>query len=443
VHLGENIAGVTFGSLDQLGVLQKLLAITVDNALNNDTLVKHLHHQLLKQFDDEVDLELGNVRPIMRFRSKQHRIRCIAHVLNLIVGQILSSLKTGTAKEARDFDETKVGSIGPLNGVVKIRLLVLWICKSTQRQQFWDNMTAKIIQFDVDTRWNSTYNMLSDAIRCKAELVRLGRAHPEALGLYTLTTADWSFVEQLYTVLKPFHEFTKLVSSGRPTITTSTGIYFQLSKHLKLAGACEDKYAEYDVEITDAVYGSLELFNKYYNAMDQNLIYYIASVLDLQIKGVWIRSEHQDGNAKLTEVQETICKLYPSMPLRSEPVGDNLPVDPSDNSASDPLQALLAHIHKDNAFTSDVDLYFNTPVVNYRRGGGEDPNWVLNWWRSYEAEYPIMSQVARDYLAIPAGEVDVERLFSTGRDLIGLRRYSLSIDTMRALMMLKSLQSVL
>jgi len=85
VHSGENMAGITFGSLDQLGVLQKLLAITADNASNNDTLVEHLHRRLLTLFDDEVDLDIGNVQPIMRFRGKQHRIRCIAHVLNLIV----------------------------------------------------------------------------------------------------------------------------------------------------------------------------------------------------------------------------------------------------------------------------------------------------------------------------------------------------------------------
>jgi hypothetical protein len=100
VHFGENIARITFKSLEQLRVLQKLLALTADNASNNDTLVEHLHCQLLTQFDDKVDLELSNIKPIMRFRGKQHRIRCIAHVLNLIVGQILSSLKTGTAKEA-------------------------------------------------------------------------------------------------------------------------------------------------------------------------------------------------------------------------------------------------------------------------------------------------------------------------------------------------------
>ena len=57
-------------------------------------------------------------------------------------------------------------------------------------------------------------------------------------------------------------------------------------------------------------------------------------------------------------------------------------------------------------------------------------------------EYPVMSQVARDYLPVPAAEVDVERLFSAGRDLIGLRRHSLSIDTMRALMILRQNQAV-
>jgi hypothetical protein len=74
VHSSENMAGITLGTLNRLDILQKLLAITADNASNNDTLVEHLHHQLLQQFDDEVDLEYSNARPIMRFRSKKHYI---------------------------------------------------------------------------------------------------------------------------------------------------------------------------------------------------------------------------------------------------------------------------------------------------------------------------------------------------------------------------------
>jgi hypothetical protein len=48
-----------------------------------------------------------------------------------------------------------------------------------------------------------------------------------------------------------------------------------------------------------------------------------------------------------------------------------------------------------------------------------------------------MAAAARDYLAIPASEVLVERLFSAGRDMIGLRRFSLHSNTMQQLSLLR------
>jgi hypothetical protein len=57
------------------------------------------------------------------------------------------------------------------------------------------------------------------------------------------------------------------------------------------------------------------------------------------------------------------------------------------------------------------------------------------WWRLHKDESPRMAAAARDYLAIPASEVAVERLFSKGRDLLGLRRHSLSAETMRKLIL--------
>ena len=47
-----------------------------------------------------------------------------------------------------------------------------------------------------------------------------------------------------------------------------------------------------------------------------------------------------------------------------------------------------------------------------------------------------MSQVAQDYLLIQAAEVDVKRLFSRGRDLIGLCQHSLADETIKVLMIL-------
>jgi hypothetical protein len=58
-----------------------------------------------------------------------------------------------------------------------------------------------------------------------------------------------------------------------------------------------------------------------------------------------------------------------------------------------------------------------------------------------------MALAAKEILAIPASEVDCERLFSQGRDLLAVRRYAMSGETMRIMMLLKgalrSLQGLL
>lgn len=47
-----------------------------------------------------------------------------------------------------------------------------------------------------------------------------------------------------------------------------------------------------------------------------------------------------------------------------------------------------------------------------------------------------MAAAARDYLAIPASKVSVERLFNKGRDVLGVRRFSMKGETLRILMLL-------
>ncbi len=48
-----------------------------------------------------------------------------------------------------------------------------------------------------------------------------------------------------------------------------------------------------------------------------------------------------------------------------------------------------------------------------------------------------MAQAACDFLGILGSEVDIERLFSVGRDILGVRRGSMKIDTFKALILLK------
>jgi hypothetical protein len=50
-----------------------------------------------------------------------------------------------------------------------------------------------------------------------------------------------------------------------------------------------------------------------------------------------------------------------------------------------------------------------------------------------------MAKVARDYIPIPSSEADIERLFNDGRDILGVRRWSIKGNTLRTLMMLKDI----
>jgi hypothetical protein len=43
------------------------------------------------------------------------------------------------------------------------------------------------------------------------------------------------------------------------------------------------------------------------------------------------------------------------------------------------------------------------------------PQWLYNWWGLHRDEFPQMAAATRDYLAIPASEMAVERLFNIRR----------------------------
>ncbi|CAB5159974.1 unnamed protein product [Rhizophagus irregularis] len=61
----------------------------------------------------------------------------------------------------------------------------------------------------------------------------------------------------------------------------------------------------------------------------------------------------------------------------------------------------------------------------------------FNWWSKNENRFPILSKMARKYLAIPATFTPSERLFSDARNLMTVRHTSLSPSTFKHLLFLK------
>lgn len=70
--------------------------------------------------------------------------------------------------------------------------------------------------------------------------------------------------------------------------------------------------------------------------------------------------------------------------------------------------------------TCEVERYFSyTPPKSSNFN-------ILHWWRDHSSDFPLLSKVARDILAIPASSSLPERIFSKTSDLASAKRNKLS-----------------
>ena len=64
-----------------------------------------------------------------------------------------------------------------------------------------------------------------------------------------------------------------------------------------------------------------------------------------------------------------------------------------------------------DAIVSELNSYMTTPKLDEE----EDP---LSWWKERKVYYPMLSELARKYLCIPATSSPSERVFSTAGNVV-------------------------
>ncbi|KAJ5244537.1 hypothetical protein N7489_004633 [Penicillium chrysogenum] len=206
-HSGDNLARIVATVLERFHISDKVMTITADNASNNDTLHRYLYQKLSQRYDGylaETIIREGT----MKF-THNSQVRCFAHILNLVMKTTLRSLHASSHKEACDLlDDVAKRSWktvnAPTSPIAKLRLLVLWIARSPQRIQKWDNRPGctKAINYDVDTRWNSTFVMIVRAEECRRQLEDTVNDDPDIEAL-RLTPDDWRQLSDIKRILTP------------------------------------------------------------------------------------------------------------------------------------------------------------------------------------------------------------------------------------------------
>ena len=138
----------------------QVCAITTENASNNTTMI------------DELVKTMSHINPL--FHRKRY-MPCLAHVINLAVQDGLKELKTIADEDTSALYISSSKSLGDV--VSRVRKIVKVIHSSPTRvekyEQFFHDLgisSTSMPNSEISTRWNSTYDMLSEAYEKKMVL---------------------------------------------------------------------------------------------------------------------------------------------------------------------------------------------------------------------------------------------------------------------------------
>ena len=252
----------------------QLFTLTLDNSSVNNRAVKDMRDALGSE---------------MFFRGEHLHVRCAAHVLNIMVQAGLKVIP---------------------HSVLRVRDIIKVVTSTPSRMQTFNTIVQTLglkvksgLVLDVPHRWNSTYDMLNEALKYKVALNRYAtEQHHEAPSDY-----EWANVEALHGFLQEFSEATKTFSVDRhPTA------HLFLKMLLAIRDVLLDETWNTNELLNELADRMHTKFQKYWT--NPNIALLIAAVLDPSMKTDFIKfyfhtiGEHVD--LKMRELKRYLKKYY-------------------------------------------------------------------------------------------------------------------------------------
>jgi len=172
---------------DGWNIEHKLMAITLDNVASNDTFIDTYMIKLVSQ-------------GALLLNGRFFRMRCVAHVTNLIVKECLEELH-GVIQKVRDSVKYVKGS--------PARLMKFKDAARDKRIP-----CVRELKHDMVTRWNSTYLMLESALFYKGAFSHLA-VIDEHYAPYCPLPDEWKKIEVFCKFFKLYYYLTSLFSGDK------------------------------------------------------------------------------------------------------------------------------------------------------------------------------------------------------------------------------------
>ncbi|KIY46992.1 hATC-domain-containing protein, partial [Fistulina hepatica ATCC 64428] len=194
-----------------------------------------------------------------------------------------------------------------------------------------------------------------------------------------------------------------------------------------------------------AIKAGLANLNKWYNKTADTDVYFICLALDPNTKTAYTRNawSQEEYDVGLCTLEEKFDQYYVTASLPTEKTSKLPPTSQDGNRRNVPhasygsawMKSMTKRDQPSNrkaALTPRVELeaYLAAPLESEVRD-------IIAWWGNHATQYPTLSRMARDYLAIQGSAVAAERTFSSGALTDTLRRNRIKPDLFGALQILK------
>lgn len=252
--------------------------------------------------------------------------------------------------------------------------------------------------------------------------------------------------------MKLFYDVTLQFSS---TLHVTSNIFFQELVAVQTRLKSLSKHSDSNVCLM-----SLKMqtkFSKYWESLDKlNFLVYAATVLDPRYKLRFVRfclNQIYDNDSTLAsgmeeQVKKVLTRLYeyyekcsPNKnsqsfpPTSSQTTAEVMDIDDDMEAGSSLAFKFAKQLEEDECVKSKSEL---TRYLEEHCEKSVESFDLLRWWKENYARFPILSQLARDILAIPVSTVASESTFSTSGRILDPYRSSLNPEMVEALVCCQS-----
>ncbi|XP_053183665.1 E3 SUMO-protein ligase ZBED1-like [Scomber japonicus] len=376
-HSGVNLGHVLRAACEEWGLSDKAPALITDNASN------------MKRAGEEAGMS--------------PHIMCFAHTLNLSTQ-----------------DGLKIAATDRLLG--RVRRIVSFFHRSAvatavykEKQKLLDLPCHKL-KSDVKTRWNSSFEMLERFLEQQHAVTATlldKKLRKGASDIHTLTESDLTAAEQMVSLLAPLKAATTLMCEEKqPTVSIIAPLRTKLLTHFECA-------PDDTPLIRDMKRAMAEDLQERYE--DEEPFLHRAAALDPRFKKLPFLTDEKRNQTfeciaeeavqlKEQRLQNEAEAQAQKTPPRAQTCDDEWETETEEAPPASKKTKVLDDLFGDSFSTEDLSVrkktskeLVNDEIRKYRdiaslSLGGK----VLEWWKAHQAEFPLLADLAKTYLCIPA-----------------------------------------